>query len=102
LFDQVQPILDDVRTNGDTAVKAFTKQFDGVDIDNLIYNVRSESEISLPEMVKESFRVAYTNITAFHKAQLPQTIIIETMPGVVCSRIPRPIARVGLYVPGGS
>ncbi|TFY56308.1 hypothetical protein EVJ58_g7714, partial [Rhodofomes roseus] len=30
------------------------------------------------------------------------TLVVETMPGVVCSRFARPIARVGLYVPGGT
>ena len=46
-------------------------------------------------------RAAKANIEAFHRAQLPQEVRIETMPGVRCMQRAVPIRRVGLYVPGG-
>jgi histidinol dehydrogenase len=46
--------------------------------------------------------VAYENIRAFHAAQQPEDLDLETMPGVRCRRISRPIGAVGLYVPGGT
>src|SRR5262249_23005814 len=43
------------------------------------------------------------NIYKFHEAQLSKsTLVVETSPGVVCSRFSRPIEKVGLYVPGGT
>jgi histidinol dehydrogenase len=102
LFNKVEPILNDVRLNGDSALKKYTKQFDSIALDNHVIDVRKVSNIRIPDSVKTAFIIAYDNIRAFHKAQLPQSITVETMPGVVCSRVPRPIERVGLYVPGGT
>lgn len=61
--------------------------------------------MEIPELdneVKESFEVAYSNIRKFHEAQMCEKLEVETMPGVVCQRISRPIESVGLYVPGGT
>ncbi len=102
IFSHVQPIIDAVRTNGDTAVKKFTLQFDKVSLDSFTVNVRPADKIVLDITVKSAFEIAYRNINAFHAAQLPQPLTVETMPGVVCQRLPRPIERVGLYIPGGS
>lgn len=60
---------------------------------------------SLPEDVRAAFDVAYANIRAFHEAQRPtpeQERVVETMPGVRCRRVSRPIGAVGVYVPGGT
>ena len=57
----------------------------------------------LSATVRKAIDTAYANIYKFHKAQNAETPLkVETMPGVVCSRFARPIARVGLYVPGGT
>jgi histidinol dehydrogenase len=45
---------------------------------------------------------AIANVQAFHSAQVLQPLALETMPGVRCERIIRPISAVGLYVPAGS
>ena len=49
-----------------------------------------------------AFDVAYRNIRAFHEAQRGGDVAVETMPGVACRRVTRPIGAVGLYVPGGT
>jgi histidinol dehydrogenase len=49
-----------------------------------------------------AFDVAYNNIAAFHQAQQADVLEVETMPGVCCRRVTRPIGAVGLYVPGGT
>ena len=49
-----------------------------------------------PELSRESreaFDVAYNNIRRFHKAQQSQTLEVETMPGVRCRRVTRPIGE---------
>ncbi len=56
----------------------------------------------LPEEVTAAFDTAYANITAFHAAQRAADASVETMPGVTCRRVTRPIGAVGIYVPGGT
>lgn len=102
LFATVKPIVNAVKAEGDTALQRFTKQFDGVSLHTPMLKVRPENEITLPDDVKTAFRTAHANITSFHQAQIPQMLVVETMPGVVCSRVPRAIPRVGLYIPGGT
>ncbi|MCH8495385.1 MAG: histidinol dehydrogenase [Balneolales bacterium] len=102
LFGIVQDIINDVKSSGDEALVRLAKKFDKADIQSPIYTVRDEHEIILDEEVKSAFRTAFDNIYMFHRSQRPQSITVETMPGVVCSRYPRAIPRVGLYVPGGT
>lgn len=98
---QVAPIIERVRKEGDQAVIDFTQQFDGVRSDKITLNPQ-ELTVNLPEDVKDAIDVAYENIRRFHKAQRVVNLEVETMNGVVCERISRPIQRVGLYVPGGT
>lgn len=102
IFSVVKPIIDDVAIRGDQAVREYTLQFDGVALEEVVRPVRDVNEIDLPFETRRAFETAYRNIRAFHEAQLPGVLRVETMPGVVCERHPRAIDRVGLYVPGGS
>ncbi|EEB88531.1 hypothetical protein MPER_13584, partial [Moniliophthora perniciosa FA553] len=59
--------------------------------------------MQVPDDVRQAIDKAYQNIKKFHEAQADGTSLrVETMPGVVCSRFARAIARVGLYIPGGT
>ncbi len=100
----VGPILNKVQKRGDKALIEYTRKFDGVDIDQLIVSeetIRSAEEMITPAL-KDAIDIAYQNIETFHRAQLTETIEIETTPGVVCTQKSLPISRVGLYVPGGT
>ncbi|CAL1402824.1 unnamed protein product [Linum trigynum] len=102
IFSVVNPIVDDVRTRGDAAVKEYTTKFDKVNLDNVVVDV---SELPHPELdadVKKAFDVAYDNIYAFHFAQKSGEKTVENMKGVRCKRVARSIGSVGLYVPGGT
>ncbi len=99
--EEVRPILDDVKANGDRAVRAWTKKFDGVDPDLGLMNP-DEIEINLDPQIKEAIDRAMGNIFRFHREQVTHPIDVETESGVVCSRIAKPIERVGLYIPGGT
>jgi len=101
IFETVQPILDEVREKGDEAVAAYTRQFDGVSADRITLKP-SELDVELDEETKNSIDLAFANIEKFHRAQQLKPLRVETMPGVVCSRVTRAIERVGLYVPGGT
>ena len=104
IAERVQAIVDRVAREGDAALKALAKDIDGVELDSL--NVSDEEfkeaagKVS-PE-VKAAIEVAVKNISAFHTAQLPREVRVETQPGVVCIQRPVAIKRVGLYIPGGT
>lgn len=100
----VEGIIEKVRTRGDDAIRELAKEIDGITLDNLLVypgeSVQAASEIS--EELKKAINEAYANIEAFHKAQIPQTVTVQTAPGVTCIQKPVAIDSVGLYVPGGT
>ncbi|HTE10092.1 MAG TPA: histidinol dehydrogenase [Chitinophagaceae bacterium] len=104
LEQKVKTILDEVKTGGDIALKHFTKQFDGIEPDDLLVNESAinaaEKELSVE--LKQAILQAAANITRFHEKQTGEVEIIETMPGVQCWRKSVGIEKVGLYIPGGS
>lgn len=100
----VTPVLAAVRTTGDTALRSYTQQYDGVAVSDFRVPEAALAGASA-EVSAELFAaigVAIQNVRAFHEAQRPQPVLVETQPGVHCRLEYRPIERVGLYVPGGS
>lgn len=93
-----------VRTGGDAAVLDYARRFDGGAPDRLRVPPQEldAALAALPSADRAALERAITNVRAFHVAQLPTPLAIETMPGVRCERITRPLDSVGLYVPGGS
>ncbi|KAG8922408.1 trifunctional histidinol dehydrogenase, partial [Tulasnella sp. 408] len=104
MIAKVKPIIDQVRSQGDAAIKELTAKFDKAKLEEVVLRAPfPQEQMVLPENVKDAVDRAYKNIYAFHAAQAEkETLVVETMPGVTCSRFARPIARVGLYVPGGT
>lgn len=104
IAERVQAIVDRVAREGDAALKALAKDIDGVELASLKVSeaefVEAVEKVS-PE-VKAAIEVARKNISAFHTAQLPREVRVETQPGVVCIQRPVAIRRVGLYIPGGT
>lgn len=100
----VQTILDEVKQNGDEALRKFSKKFDGIDIDSFIVENKEieGAENSLSDSLKIAIKQAKTNIEAFHVAQIQKAEVIETMPGIECWRKGVGIDKVGLYIPGGT
>jgi histidinol dehydrogenase len=104
LLAGVRDIVRLVREGGDAALKDLTQRFDGVVIDELRV---PESEIRAAEKELSSEAIAAIelsigNVRRFHEAQRSVASSVETMPGVRCERVPRPVDRAGLYVPAGS
>ena len=100
---RVEAILNAVESEGDVALKRLMRDIDGVDAALEVTDVEIDAACrAVPETVAEAIRTAKTNIEAFHRAQMPREIRVETAPGVVCIQRPVPIRRVGLYIPGGS
>jgi histidinol dehydrogenase len=101
-IQKVEPIVAEVRAEGDAAVRRYTSKFDRVELDSVCVRVEDLPPPQLPDDVTAAFDVAYANIAAFHRAQRANEAAVETMPGVTCRRVTRPIGAVGLYVPGGT
>ena len=100
----VSSILDQVKQTGDVALKALSQQFDKVEINHLKL---SQDEIKtataqVDPALKQAMQLAVSNIKKFHQAQVKPSITVETMPGITCQLVTRPIDSVGLYIPGGS
>lgn len=100
----VQQVFDDVRANGDEALRRYEAMFDKAELDDLRVGPEAfeAAEKQVDEGLKTAIRTAAANIRKFHEAQLHEEPVQETMPGVRCWRRTLPIEKVGLYVPGGS
>ncbi|HDQ06027.1 MAG TPA: histidinol dehydrogenase [Candidatus Bathyarchaeota archaeon] len=101
----VKTIINDVREQSDKALLRYTEKFDKVRL--------SASELKVDEgEIKEAYkrleksqiaalRKAADNIAAFHKKQLRAKWTMQIADGVTLGQVTRPIASVGVYVPGG-
>jgi histidinol dehydrogenase len=97
-------ILDEVKKEGDDAVRKFSLQFDKAIITDLIVtqNEIGNTALQISDELKTAIHVAKKNIETFHKKQLQKSEVIETMHGVECWRKSVAIEKVGLYIPGGT
>ncbi|WP_061710053.1 histidinol dehydrogenase [Pseudenterobacter timonensis] len=100
----VAEILDNVKARGDDALREYSAKFDKTDVETLRVTEQEIAEASarLSEELKQAMSVAVNNIETFHNAQQLPPVDIETMPGVRCQQVTRPVDSVGLYIPGGS
>lgn len=104
LSDSVEAILNDVRENGDRALRKYGREFDGVALDDFLAAedeyVEAEARVS-PEL-KYALDVAKANIEKFHTRGVSSRSMVETSPGIFCWKRELPVEKVGLYVPAGS
>ena len=99
----VANIIKEVREFGDKALIEQALKFDKAQISSIKVSFDEIQTASkrLDSALQEAIKVAYANIKKFHEAQIFQGIDIETMNGVRCELVSRPIEKVGLYIPGG-
>lgn len=104
LYASVSEIIDNVKANGDMALREYALQFDKTEITDLhvTENEFSEAEQEISEELKQAIQKAKNNISTFHASQKEEKKIIETSPGVLCWRKSVGIKKVGLYIPGGT
>ena len=104
LQDTVLSVMNEVKRNGDTAVRKFTKQFDGAEIESVLVSEEefAESADLLSSELKNAIQLAAKNIDCFHQIQMVTPEITETMSGVFCWRKSVGIEKIGLYIPGGT
>ena len=107
-YEDIEPLVasvfEDIKTEGDNAIKMYTRKFDKVNLNQIQV---SEKEIAfgvtnVSTELKSAIELAKSNIEKFHRAQKTDRISVETQDGVLCWQEKRPIQKVGLYIPGGS
>ncbi|KAF8477437.1 histidine biosynthesis trifunctional protein [Kalaharituber pfeilii] len=101
----VVPIIDDVRTNGDSAILKYAAKFDrATTLTSPVLRSPFPAELMrLDPKTISAIDLSFENIRKFHAGQQEtEDLVVETMPGVKCTRFVRPIERVGLYIPGGT
>ena len=100
----VKKIMKAVKEKGDKAVRKYTKDFDKVKLKKFEVNEKemAAAENYLSEDLKKAIAQTKANIELFHKTQLEEKKMIETMPGVLCWRKSVGIEKTGIYIPGGS
>lgn len=103
ITEQVAAIIDEVRCGGDKALRDITRRIEGRDCCafEITAGERRAAAAEVSAELKEAIATAKANIEAFHRAQLTDEVVVETMPGVRCIQKAVPIGRVGLYIPGG-
>lgn len=103
VMGSVNPILEDIRGNGDAALRKYTQQFDRASIEEIEVSHREihEAVFSLDKNLILHLKKAASNIRAFHEAQISKDWIKEFSPGIKLGQRITPLGTVGAYVPGG-
>ncbi|MFT3806402.1 histidinol dehydrogenase [Arenimonas sp.] len=104
IADIVRRIVEQVRVDGDGALRALTRRYDNAELGDFAVDAaefaQAEREVT-PELLA-AMRDAYARLVTWHEAGRAQEFDVETAEGVRCGRMLRGIGRVGLYVPAGS
>ncbi len=100
----VARIIEQVRADGDSTLRALSRRFDGCELAmfELPVEALTAALAALEPELRDALIQARDRIAAFHRAGAPTGYAVDTAAGVRCERIVRPIGRVGLYVPAGS
>ncbi len=96
-------IIADVRTRGDAALYEFAQSFDRVALESIDVPRREWTRAldTLDPALRRALERAAANISTVHSAFRPTTVEVSPEPGIVIGRRPDPLARVGVYAPGG-
>lgn len=104
VLESVTRIIEQVRADGDGALRALTRRFDGVEVGELEVSEAEFAEaraLVSPDLLA-AMAEARERLIAWHRAGMSAPFEIDTAAGVRCGRILRGIGRVGVYVPAGS
>lgn len=104
IIEQVSSIFDNIKKDGDKAVRVYSEKYDNLKITDLKVSkdIIEESEKLISEDLKQAINIAKNNIEKFHLSQVEEINKIETTKGIKCWRESRAIDNIGLYIPGGT
>lgn len=102
--DAVRQILEDVKENGDKALKAYSEKFDNITLDNFEVSKELVDQAfeEIDAEVLEALKNVKANIESYHKQQLEKGFEDQPTEGIVRGQLIRSIERIGVYVPGGT
>jgi histidinol dehydrogenase len=101
--ERTADIVRRVRADGDDALRALALALDGVALDSLEVprDVWQRALDARDPALRRSMERSAANLTRVHRAFMPVAQEVESEPGIVVGRRPDPLARVGVYAPGG-
>lgn len=103
ILQKVNTILQDVHSRGDEALRAYTKEFDRIDIDQ--FRISPEEIEAAAAQCDPGFCQAMLkakeNIEFFHRAQVQNSYLQQKEMGIYLGQRVQPLNAVGIYVPGG-
>ncbi len=104
LGEMVNRVFQKVKTEGDKAVKAYTRQFDRVSLSSLVVSDAEwkAGSAQVSGTLQQAVLRAQKNIETFHKAQRQEGFSVETEKGISCWQKVVPVEKVGIYIPGGT
>ncbi len=104
MLSTVAPVVDEVARRGSAAAHEFSQKFDGVAPESLRVpeEVIAQAVAELDDDIRAALAGSIERIRKFHRAQKPEDLDVEVVPGGHVSERWIPIDRVGLYVPGGN
>jgi histidinol dehydrogenase len=100
----VRPIVEDVRSRGDEAVREYTARFDGVDRpagSRVPAAALTDALANLDASVRAALTEAARRARLVHRSQLPAETWTAVAPGSTVTERYLPVQRAGVYVPGG-
>jgi histidinol dehydrogenase len=100
---QVRSICEDVQARGADAVRDYTRQLDGVDLaaTPVPQQALDDALAGLRPPLRDALAEAARRARAVHEAQLPAALVTSVAPGLRVTERYAPVARAGVYVPGG-
>ncbi|SHJ16925.1 histidinol dehydrogenase [Dethiosulfatibacter aminovorans DSM 17477] len=104
IYKVVEGIIENVKKNGDDAVKEYTERFDGVKLDSIEVTGREieEAVARVDSDLLETIRKSYNNIKDYHKRQLRESTTYKPNgKNIILGQLVNPIEKAGIYVPGG-
>ncbi len=101
---RVREIINRVERGGDEALRALCLEIEGQVPERFEISGEElrQTAANMDDQLKVAIGRASENIRAFHRAQMPDPVSVETLPGIHCSLRYTPVERVGLYIPGGT
>jgi histidinol dehydrogenase len=101
---QARRIVEDVRKNGDPALRRYAEKWDGLSSRQKLRIPESEMQQawdSVSEQFRQALQTAAKNILHYCERQKPQEWRASTIPGIEVGQVIRPLQSAGCYVPGG-
>jgi histidinol dehydrogenase len=101
--EAVERVIRDVRQRGDAALREWTQRLDGVELDQFVVPAArlAAAAATLAPDLREALETAATELERFHQHQARNSWTTYSVEGVM-GQIVLPLARVGVYVPGGA